>query len=92
MLTSAFKPPSLPWYRFQDKPVYLSMLRDPISRLESHFFFMRNGDADMSREEVLQSLGPRSALPNEVINHQDEILILNTTTLDPFYVRDGSVF
>ena len=51
---------------FPDKPVYLSMLRDPVSRLESHFYFMRHGDKDMSKEEVLKSLGPKSALPNEV--------------------------
>nr|XP_054748859.1 uronyl 2-sulfotransferase-like [Lytechinus pictus] len=61
-------------YRFIDmygspkKPILMSMLRDPVSRFESYFYFMRHGDKDISKEELVKQLGPRMALPNETLD------------------------
>jgi len=51
-----------------ENPVYLSMLRDPLSRFESHFYFMRHGDDDISKEQLILKLGKASALPNETLD------------------------
>ncbi|XP_030830929.1 uronyl 2-sulfotransferase-like [Strongylocentrotus purpuratus] len=61
-------------YRYIDmygspkRPILVSMLRDPVDRFESHFYFMRNGDQDMSKEFVLKRLSPGMALPNETLD------------------------
>ncbi|XP_071481607.1 uronyl 2-sulfotransferase-like [Diadema antillarum] len=58
----------IPFYRPERKPVYMSMIRDPVGRFESFFYFMRHGDQDMSREQVLASLGKHRAGPDETLD------------------------
>lgn len=56
-------------YEEEDGPVYMSILREPVSRFISWYYFMRHGDADMNDTAALQEmLGRNSALPNETID------------------------
>ncbi|XP_030847039.1 heparan sulfate 2-O-sulfotransferase 1-like [Strongylocentrotus purpuratus] len=54
--------------RSPKKPILMSMIRDPIDRFESHFYFIRHGDLDMSKELLQKNIKADSnmALPNEV--------------------------
>nr|XP_054748858.1 uronyl 2-sulfotransferase-like [Lytechinus pictus] len=63
-------------YRYIDmnsslkSPVMISIIRDPVERLVSKFYFMRHGDMDMDKEELLEKIRRRrnGALPNETID------------------------
>nr|XP_054765976.1 uronyl 2-sulfotransferase-like isoform X1 [Lytechinus pictus] len=52
------------------KPILMSMIRDPIDRFESHFYFIRHGDLDMSKAELVKNIKTESnmALPNETLD------------------------
>ncbi|XP_071854226.1 heparan sulfate 2-O-sulfotransferase hst-2-like isoform X2 [Apostichopus japonicus] len=53
----------------EEGPIYISVIREPIARYVSWYYFMRHGDSDMNNTQQLQNmLGRNAALPNETID------------------------
>ncbi|XP_071854863.1 uronyl 2-sulfotransferase-like isoform X1 [Apostichopus japonicus] len=66
-----------------ERPVFASMIREPLSRYISWYYFMRHGDADMNKTQLLKNLGPHAARPNETL---DECFHNNRADCkEPFY-------
>lgn len=62
----------------EEGPIYISVIREPIARYVSWYYFMRHGDSDMNNTQQLQNmLGRNAALPNEVITAHIEIYCLH---------------
>ncbi|XP_063971443.1 uronyl 2-sulfotransferase-like [Lytechinus pictus] len=64
-------------YRYIDlsrspkKLILMSMIRDPIDRFESHFYFLRHGDVTSDKEKLLKLFDrpdSKLALPNETLD------------------------
>ena len=47
-------------------PVYISMLRDPLARHMSWYYFMRFGDKDMDAKKLQADLADGAMTVNEV--------------------------